>query len=237
MLVSVFRSLVRLPVYTYPSPSSGGSVLALVYFLLFFFFFFAVVCWLHPSFFTPYSLTFLFVCSCTTLSFSFLFPLLSLSECVYTKTPASHRSRDVSKINNTECHSLACKQWISAHLMLSACCRLVFSSHSVIFPLTLCFRTQWRPFLPGLKYEVIDSAYISLYAGKSCSTRPLHCSFSVVLSNRINFKMDIKVFWCLWLRYTQDSLMILFIFSLFIQLRACQIERGTDAIKKTTSLV
>uniref|UniRef100_H3CYM8 Hexosyltransferase n=1 Tax=Tetraodon nigroviridis TaxID=99883 RepID=H3CYM8_TETNG len=27
--------------------------------------------------------------------------------------------------------------------------------------------TQWRPFLPGLKYEVIDSAYISLYADES----------------------------------------------------------------------
>lgn len=34
--------------------------------------------------------------------------------------------------------------------------------------LLFCFHTQWRPFLPGLKYEVIDSAYISLYTGKCC---------------------------------------------------------------------
>lgn len=33
--------------------------------------------------------------------------------------------------------------------------------------LPVCSYTQWRPFLPGLKYEVIDSAYISLYTGKT----------------------------------------------------------------------
>ena len=32
---------------------------------------------------------------------------------------------------------------------------------------TLSSVSQWRPFLPGLKYEVIDSAHISLYTGKT----------------------------------------------------------------------
>ncbi|XP_037539106.1 N-acetyl-beta-glucosaminyl-glycoprotein 4-beta-N-acetylgalactosaminyltransferase 1 [Nematolebias whitei] len=42
------------------------------------------------------------------------------------------------------------------------------SSKSVHLNLSLVLsRTQWRPFLPGLKYEVIDSAYISLYTDES----------------------------------------------------------------------
>lgn len=105
--------------------------------------------------------------------------------CLY-KNPASDQSCDVVKINNTECHSSGSKDWwtISARRILWTCWHLVFSLSP--FSLTLCSHTQWRPFLPGLKYEVIDSAYISLYTGKSNSSNLCHL---VVESNNfmINF--------------------------------------------------
>uniref|UniRef100_A0A8C1V8Z9 Hexosyltransferase n=1 Tax=Cyprinus carpio TaxID=7962 RepID=A0A8C1V8Z9_CYPCA len=47
----------------------------------------------------------------------------------------------------TKFRSQASKSFLSNHLSLSL--------------------LQWRPFLPGLKYEVIDSAYISLYTDES----------------------------------------------------------------------
>lgn len=99
------------------------------------------------------------------------------------------------------------------------------------FTVTLCFHTQWRPFLPGLKYEVIDSAYISLYTGKSYSALLIHCveSFSVIVS--LGKKMHLNITGVCGSDKHGPS-------SLFAWLRACQIERGNDAIKnKFISLV
>lgn len=68
------------------------------------------------------------------------------------------------------------------------------------------FQTQWRPFLPGLKYEVIDSAYISMYTGKHQSCFIYSVIFNVFLFScripRANLNwsntalIDITKWWC-----------------------------------------
>jgi len=88
------------------------------------------------------------------------------------KNPASDRSCDGAESNITVISQLSLQTVMDGFCspctfhMLVFC--FVFSLSP--FPLPLCFHTQWRPFLPGLKYEVIDSAYISLYTGKSYSS-------------------------------------------------------------------
>lgn len=51
------------------------------------------------------------------------------------------------------------------------------------------------------------------------------------------FLIDLKVFCCLQLRYTWDSLMVFSISKFFFVLRACQIETGNDAANELTSSV
>lgn len=45
-------------------------------------------------------------------------------------------------------------------------CILTPATPLLIHHLLLFFFSQWRVFLPSLKFEVIDSSYISLYTGK-----------------------------------------------------------------------
>lgn len=42
----------------------------------------------------------------------------------------------------------------------------------LLIPHLLLFFSQWRVFLPSLKFEVIDSSYISLYTGKGQVPQP-----------------------------------------------------------------
>uniref|UniRef100_A0A3B4AIT6 Hexosyltransferase n=1 Tax=Periophthalmus magnuspinnatus TaxID=409849 RepID=A0A3B4AIT6_9GOBI len=58
----------------------------------------------------------------------------------------------------------------TAKKKLCYCDRATLGLFVIVAHLTLFFclsPPQWRPFLPGLKYEVIDSAYISLYTDES----------------------------------------------------------------------
>lgn len=49
-------------------------------------------------------------------------------------------------------------------LGLGSC--ILIPATSCSFPIFFFFFSQWRVFLPSLKFEVIDSSYISLYTGK-----------------------------------------------------------------------
>lgn len=118
-------------------------------------------------------LTLLVLCSCATLFF--LLPLPSLAKCVYTE---SQRPINPVMLLGSIPHRVS--QFSQQTVMDGFCSpytfhMLTFSFLHTLHPLPLCFHTQWRPFLPGLKYEVIDSAYISLYTGKSYSAILIYC--------------------------------------------------------------
>lgn len=142
--------------------------------------------------------------------------------CVYTKSPL--QIDPVMLLRSiTQCHSSGSKEWwtISARRILWTCWHLLFSLSP--FSLTVCSHTQWRPFLPGLKYEVIDSAYISLYTGKSNSSNSCHL---VVESNHfmINFFVFIGIYTLHFVnRKSAEN----------AQLRVCQKERLNHAIETT----
>lgn len=130
-----------------------------------FLFSFFGLCLQISSLLPPHNLTFHVLCSCTTL----FFPVPLLVKCVYTKprhqiNPAK-LLRSIPQPVTVE-HANSDGGFLLA-LYFPHLWRLVFDSHSTPFSVSLCSHTQWRPFLPGLKYEVIDSAYISLYTGKN----------------------------------------------------------------------
>lgn len=138
-------------------------------------------CWNHLLSLGFLFFSLFFFCSCLLISSSlpshnltstlpppifFSFPLPV--KCVYNKILLSHQSSEVANINTAMRHSLLCLHWWRPW-------GYVFHSNSSLLPVTICFLTQWRPFLPGLKYEVIDSAYISLYTGNNIKALPILC--------------------------------------------------------------
>jgi len=73
-------------------------------------------------------------------------------------------SRWLDGIKRPGIRHLFCPEFLKVSQLI---CEFAPADFSLLYTSLSVSILQWRPFLPGLKYDVIDSAYISLYTGKS----------------------------------------------------------------------
>lgn len=180
MSLFVFRSLLDLLFFFFFTPSCQHFIhIRLALLMLSFLFFFLLLFANFPFLPTPPLAASLVLCFAHVPHFSPVSLSLSLVKCVYTKEKKKQKGKKCTAASDRSCYGAKINITVVSHFILQTlmdgfCSPYTFhmlAFHFLLSPnpssLLFFFHTQWRPFLPGLKYEVIDSAYISLYTGKS----------------------------------------------------------------------